>query len=101
MKITKQRLKEIISEELQKMNEVDHSEVQVATAQHLASTARDQINNVNQSSDEDILDRVYDLAQDMNKFIMGLDDGSKKGALVAAIANVMEIVSQIEEEFEQ
>ena len=32
---------------------------------------------------------------------MGLDDGSKKGALVAAIANVMEIVSQIEEEFDQ
>ena len=101
MKITKQRLKEIVSEEIQKMNEIDNSQVQVATAQHLASTARDQINNVNQSSDEEILDRVYDLAQDMNKFIMGLDDGSKKGALVAAIANVMNIVGQIEEDFEQ
>ncbi len=98
MKITKQTLKKIILEEIGLMNEISNDKVQVATAQHFADSAREQINNVNNSRDDDILEQVHDLANDMNKFVMGLDDGSKKGALVAAISNILNIVNEIEME---
>lgn len=101
MKITKQRLKEIIAEEVSFLAEVDNNQAQIATAQHLAATAssaQDQINHVNNSRDDDMLEQIYNLAQDMNKFISGLDDGGKKGALTAAVANVMELVAEIEME---
>jgi hypothetical protein len=101
MKLTKQRLKEIIAEEISLLSEIDNNQAQIATAQHLASTAasaQDQVNHVNNSRDDDILEQIHNLAQDMNKFISGLDDGSKKGALAAAVANVLNLAAEIEAE---
>jgi hypothetical protein len=98
MKITKKRLKQIIAEEISTLSEVDNNQAQIATAQHLAnvaSAAKDQINQVNNSHDEDILERIYDLTQDINKLILGLDDGSKKGAIAGAADNLLSMVAEI------
>ena len=83
MKITKQRLKEIIAEEIKSLSEVDNNVAQIQTAQHLAdedvlrkgSTAADQTDAVNNSDDENIIRQVKNL-------ISGLTDSRKQEKLM-------------------
>lgn len=95
MKITKQKLKEIVAEEIKKLTEVSDDEAQIATAKHLAdSSAQGQVNQVNNSGDDGILENIFNLAQNINNLILGLDDSSKKDALVNAVANLVTIADQ-------
>ena len=86
MKITKQRLKEIVAEEISRLIEVDNNMAQIQTAQHLAdkdvlrkgSTAADQTDAVNNSDDENIIIQVKAL-------ISGLTDSRKQEMIMQVL----------------
>jgi len=99
MKITKEKLKKIISEEIGYILEVSDDQAQIATAKHLAdinmpSSAQGQVNQTNNSHDDGILENIFNLAKNINNLILGLDDSSKKDALVDAVANLVTIADQ-------
>ena len=100
MKFTKDRLKQIISEEISALSEVDNNQAQIQTAQYLASkanSAKDQTNHINNSDQESILEHIHNLSQDMNQLILGLEPGIR-GALTDLVAGVIAEVSRIMEE---
>jgi len=86
MKITKQRLKEIVAEEISRLIEVDNNMAQIQTAQHLAdedvlkkgSTAADQTDAVNNGGDENIIRQVKNL-------ISGLTDCRKQEMIMQVL----------------
>jgi hypothetical protein len=98
MKITKQRLKEIIAEEIKSLSEVDNNVAQIQTAQHLAdedvlrkgSTAADQTDAVNNSDDENIIRQVKNL-------ISGLTDSRKQEKLMQILDAEIEVEQPISE----
>ena len=76
MKITKRRLKQIITEELMGLSEVDNNQVQIATAQ----------------------DRMENANDNMKDPIQNLSDKSMQGAMVAQIDSILQIIAQINDD---
>ncbi len=90
MKLTKQRLKQIISEEYDRMNEVKNEEVQLATMQAMA-----QGEAVNNSSDPEIIQQIKHAVSALSHLVSGLSDGSMKGACMGPLNSFKEVVDQV------
>ena len=90
MKISKARLKQIISEELNRLEEVKNEEVQLATLQAMA-----QGEAVNQSSDPEIVQQIQHAVKALSHLVSGLSDGSMKGACLAPLNSFQEVLDQV------
>mgnify|MGYP003126354417 CR=1 FL=1 len=87
MKITKSKLKALILEEIQNIEEVDNASVQLATAQS-------QIEQLNGSGDEQILEDLFNLSQDFAHLLTGLGDKSIQGALMEILGNLQHVINE-------
>lgn len=90
MKLTKQRLKQIISEEFTRLNEIKNEEVQIATMQAMA-----QGDAVNNSSDPEIIQQIQHAVTALSHLVSGLSDGSMKGACMGPLNSFKEVVDQV------
>lgn len=90
MKLTRQKLKQIVLEELNRLDEVSNEEVQVATAQAMA-----QGDMVNGSSDGQILANIDKTLNVLVHLISGLTDKSMQGACEAPINSLRDVLDQI------
>ena len=90
MKLTRTRLKQIISEELERMEEIKNDAVQLATMQ-----AAEQEQAVNGSSDADILKQIQHGVKALAHLVSGLTDGSMKGACMGPLNSFQEVLDQV------
>jgi hypothetical protein len=90
MKLSRSRLKQIISEELERMGEVKNDAVQLATLQAMA-----QGDAVNQSSDPEIIQQIQHAVKALAHLVSGLTDGSMKGACQAPLNSFQEVLDQV------
>ena len=90
MKLTRDRLKQIISEELEHMEEVKNDAVQLATMQAMA-----QGEAVNQSSDPEIVQQIQHAVKALSHLVSGLSDGSMKGACMGPLNSFQEVLDQV------
>ena len=90
MKLTTARLKKIISEELDRLNEVKNEEVQLATMQAMA-----QGDAVNSSSDPEIVQQIQHAVKALSHLVSGLSDGSMKGACMGPLNSFQQVLDQV------
>ena len=90
MKLTRTRLKQIISEELERVEEIKNDAVQLATMQAMAQG--DAINN---SSDPEIIQQIQHAVTALSHLVSGLSDGSMKGACMGPLNSFQEAIDQI------
>ena len=91
MQLTKKRLKQIISEELDRMEEIKNDAVQLATLQR----AVDQEQAVNNSSDGDIIKQIEHNVNVLAHLVSGLSDGSIRGACMGPLNSFQNVFDQI------
>jgi hypothetical protein len=91
MNITKRKLKQIILEELDRLEEVSNEEVQIATMQAVA-----QGEAVNNSTDAEIMQQVHMAVKALAHLVSGVSDGSMQGALMGPLNSFQEAISAIE-----
>lgn len=90
MNITRKRLKQIISEELDLLSEVKNEEVQLVTMQ-----ANEQNDAVNNSSDEMIIQQIQKTIQGLAHLVSGLSDGAMRGACTAPLNSFQQVFDAI------
>jgi len=90
MKLSRIRLKQIISEELDRVEEVKNDAVQLATLQAMA-----QGEAVNQSSDPEIIQQIQHAVKALSHLVSGLSDGSMKGACMAPLNSFQEALDSV------
>ena len=90
MKLSRTRLKQIIAEELDRVEEVKNDAVQLATLQAMA-----QGEAVNQSSDPEINQQIQHAVKALAHLVSGLTDGSMKGACQAPLNSFQEVLDQV------
>lgn len=93
MQLTRKRLKQIISEELNRLEEVKNEEVQLATMQAMA-----QGDAVNNSSDPEILQQIEHAVTAISHLVSGLSDGSMKGACMAPLNSFQAVFDSVNSE---
>lgn len=91
MKLTRNRLKRIISEEMERLTEVDNSRVQIATAQSM-------MDDVNQTGDPKLIDEVCVLLDQIITVTSNLSDGSMQGAIITHIQSLKSLIDEIKED---
>tara|TARA_R110002126_G_scaffold263981_1_gene406876 strand:- start:2590 stop:2928 length:339 start_codon:yes stop_codon:yes gene_type:complete len=90
MKLSRSRLKQIITEELDRVEEVKNDAVQLATMQAMA-----QGDAVNKSSDPEIIQQIQHAVKALAHLVSGLTDGSMKGACQAPLNSFQEVLDQV------
>ena len=90
MKLSRTRLKQIISEELDRVEEIKNDAVQLATMQAMA-----QGEAVNKSSDPEIIQQIQHAVKALSHLVSGLSDGSMKGACMAPLNSFQEALDQV------
>jgi hypothetical protein len=90
MKLSRTRLKQIIAEEIDRVEEVKNDAVQLATLQAMA-----QGDAVNQSSDPEIIQQIQHAVKALAHLVSGLTDGSMKGACQAPLNSFQEVLDQV------
>lgn len=90
MKLSRARLKQIITEELERVEEVKNDAVQLATLQAMA-----QGEAVNKSSDPEIIQQIQHAVKALAHLVSGLTDGSMKGACQAPLNSFQEVLDQV------
>ena len=90
MKLSRARLKQIISEELDRVEEVKNDAGQLATLQAMA-----QGEAVNQSSDPEIVQQIQHAVKALSHLVSGLSDGSMKGACMGPLNSFQEVLGQV------
>jgi hypothetical protein len=93
MKITKSRLKQIISEELARLDEIDNAQVQIQTAQSMMDDA-------NRSGDTNIQEEILALISKLGESIQKLSDPSMKGAMAAQLDSFKTIFDNVQQDIE-
>lgn len=93
MKLSRARLKQIVTEEISRLEEVSNEEVQIATMQAMA-----QGEAVNNSSDPEIIQQIQMAVTALAHLVSGLTDGSMKGACMAPLNSFQEAIAQISAE---
>ena len=91
MQLTRRRLKQIISEELDRREEVKNDAVQLATMQAMA-----QGDAVNNSSDPEILQQIQHAISAISHLVSGLSDGSMKGACMGPLNSFQQVLDQVD-----
>ena len=91
MKLTRRRLKQIITEELGHIKEMDNARVQIATAQ---STMDD----INQTDDPKLTDEICALLDQIVTTAANLTDGSMQAAIIAHVESFKVIIGEIQED---
>ena len=87
-KFTRSQLKKIITEEVQRMEEIKNDAVQLATMQ-------DQISQINGGGDDQLIIDISAMCDEMIDPINRLSDGSMQGALLQSLEGLKVIVGQI------
>jgi hypothetical protein len=90
MKLSRSRLKQIITEELERVEEIKNDAVQLATLQAVA-----QGEAVNKSSDPEILQQIQHAVKALSHLVSGLSDGSMKGACQAPLNSFQEALDNV------
>tara|TARA_R110000751_G_scaffold104978_1_gene200595 strand:+ start:507 stop:845 length:339 start_codon:yes stop_codon:yes gene_type:complete len=90
MKLSRSRLKQIITEELDRVEEVKNDAVQLATMQAMA-----QGDAVNKSSDPEIIQQIQHAVKALAHLVSGLTDGSMKGACQGPLNSFQEVLDQV------
>jgi len=94
MKLTKARLRHIIAEEYNRLDEVDTEEAAIATAKSDAefaaraagyATAQDAVDKVNGTEDPTLVDRIFQHANEILKLASSMTNMSKRGAIESCI----------------
>jgi hypothetical protein len=80
MKLSRSRLKQIINEEFERVEEVKNDAVQLATLQAMA-----QGEAVNKSSDPEIIQQIQHAVTALEHLVSGLSDVSTKGTCMAPL----------------
>jgi len=93
MKLSRARLKQIVTEEIRRMDEVSNEEVQIATMQAMA-----QGEAVNNSSDPEIIQQIQMAVTALAHLVSGLTDGSMKGACMGPLNSFQEVIAQVSTE---
>ena len=94
MKLTKARLRHIIAEEYNRLDERKPEEVAIDGAKYAAdvsarmsgyASAQDAISKVNGTEDPTLVDRIFKHADEILKLASSMDDMSKRGAIESCI----------------
>lgn len=85
MKITRSRLKEIISEEMIYLKEVDNDRVEIQTAQSMTD-------DINQTGDPKLTEEVIVLLDQIVTVVANLSDGSLSGAIIDQVESLKGII---------
>jgi len=88
MKLSRKRLKQIIAEEIQRVEEIKNDAVQLATMQ-------DQMSQINGGGDDQLIIDLSSMCDEMIDPISRLSDGSMQGALRLSLDNLRAIVGEI------
>tara|TARA_R110000824_G_scaffold17870_1_gene71645 strand:- start:816 stop:1175 length:360 start_codon:yes stop_codon:yes gene_type:complete len=91
MKLSRSKLKQIISEELERVEEIKNDAVQLATMQAVA-----QGEAVNKSSDTEIIDKIQHAVTALEQLISGLKDGDAKGICTGPLNSFQDALRQID-----
>jgi hypothetical protein len=91
MKITRSRLKQIISEEMGRISEVSNDRVEIATAQSM-------MDDVNQTGDPKLVDEVCALLDQIVTVTSNLSDGSMRGAIIDHVQSLKGLIDEIKED---
>jgi hypothetical protein len=91
MKVTRSRLKEIISEEMNRLEEVDNARVQIATAQSM-------MDDINQTDDPKLTNEICALLDQIVTTAANITDASMKGAIIAHVESFKTIVGEVQED---
>jgi hypothetical protein len=91
MKLTRKRLKQIVSEELGRIREVDNSRVHIATAQSM-------MDDLNQTSDPKLTDEICALLDQIVTTASNLTDPTMKAAIIAHVESFKTIVGEVQED---
>ena len=90
MKLSRARLKQIITEEMDRMEEIKNDAVQIATMQAAA-----QGDASNQSSDTEILQNIAGAVKALAHLISGLSDKSMQAACLAPLNSLHGIIDEV------
>jgi len=90
MKLSRAKLKQIVTEEIARLEEVSNEEVQIATMQAVA-----QGEAVNNSTDAEIMQQIQMAVTALAHLVSGLSDGSMKGACMAPLNSFQEAIAQV------
>lgn len=90
-KFTRSRLKKIITEEVQRMEEIKNDAVKLATMQ-------DQMNKINGGGDDQLIIDISAMCDEMIDPISRISDGSMQGALLQSLEVLRDIVGQISQD---
>jgi hypothetical protein len=90
MKITKNRLKQIINEEINRIDEVDNAQVQIQTAQSMMDDA-------NHSAEPHVKDEIFNLLDQIINSSVKLANRDIKEAIIMHVDNLKTLVQQVEE----
>jgi len=92
MKITRAKLKQIITEEVNRMEEVKNDRVELATMQS-------QMDKINGSEDGTLIIQIGGMCDQMIDPISRLTDGSMQGALANQLQVFQQLVADISNDF--
>lgn len=87
MKLTKSRLKQIISEELGRIEEVDNNRVEIQTAQSMTD-------DLNQTGDPKLIEEVSVLLDQIVTVVAYLSDGSLGAAIINQVESLKGIIDE-------
>lgn len=90
-KFTRSQLKKIITEEVQRMEEIKNDAVKLATMQ-------DQMNQINGGGDDQLVIDISAMCDEMIDPISRLSDKSMQGALLQSLEMLRDIVGQISQD---
>jgi len=88
MKLSRKRLKQIIIEEVQRVEEIKNDAVKLATMQ-------DQMNQINGGGDDQLIIDLSVMCDEMIDPINRLSDASMQGALLQSLEGLKTIVGEI------
>lgn len=91
MKITRNRLKQIINEEINRIDEVDNAQVQIQTAQSMMDDA-------NHSSDPEVRDEICQLLDQVIASSAKLTNGDIKHAVIMHVDSLKTLVQEVTED---
>lgn len=91
MKLSRSKLKQIIAEELGRVEEIKNDAVQLATMQAVA-----QGEAVNKSSDPEIIDKMNHAITALEHLISGLSDVDIKGACMGPLNSFQDAMREID-----
>jgi len=103
MKFTIEQLRQIISEELISLSEVDNNQVMVQSAQHLADraqSAKEQSNQANNIDPKAALGEIMRLLKEVGGHILVLDPGHRE-ALNSLVSGMCTEIEDLNRKFEE